>query len=251
LSIVSLSGLVFVIFFGVPQTDVLECETKLGDRYILKSKYIWTPLNPNPVHSSVRNSQGDYSVFFKRKKSDRWKNANATIQYIQIDAPDSAESLCSQVGVKNGTPILFQSFMNMQGYWYDWPHGFPDKLYTYDVNGTIPYIKQQLINVKGTPGDFREARVMEFNKQLIFELPITDNRVIVKAVLTSFSNDNGGTWSKLKLNRTPVIFEVEKKIYEQSYVARPVEINDEKVIEGGDRRSRGSLNGYRQKQLLD
>ena len=219
MSIVSLSGLVFVIFFGMPQNDVLVCETKHGDQYILKSKYIWTPLNPNPVHPSVRNSQDDYSVFFKRKNSDRWKNTNTTIQYIQIDAPDSAESLCAKVAVKNTIPLVFLSFMNKNDQWYSWPHDFPESLYTYARDGIKPFIQKQLDTIDGATSHYQEARVMPIGNQLIYELPIinkgirdnpTYENTKIIAVFASVSKDNGKNRSVLKLKLVPSIFETGK-----------------------------------------
>lgn len=251
--IISFIGLTIFIFYGLPQTDELVCEVNQGDRYLLKSKYMWTPLSPNPVHPSIRNSQDDYSVFFKRKESDKWINTGAFVQYNQIDAPGSAESLCAEVGVKNGTPLLFLSWMDKNGHWYDWPYGFPESLsiYSITINGTKPFILEQLKGIDGTPDYYRTPRIMPFNNQLIYELPVTNENVEIKAVFKSVSSDNGKTWSALKLSRVPDIFEMSKKRYEQSFGAKPIMINGERVIKGGDRRSRGSINGVRQKQILD
>jgi len=260
LSIILLIGLITFIFYGLPQTDELVCEVMQGDRYLLKSKYMWTPLDLNPVHPSIRHSQDDYSVFFKRRKSDRWKKTDNIVQYIQIDAPGSAENLCAQVGVKNGTPLLFLSWMDKNGHWYNWPYGFPDSLYAYTKDGTKISIQEQLDVINGTPSDYRTARIMPFNNQLLYELPIINKDIMnnptyenikIIAVFKSVSSDNGKTWSALKLSHTPDIFEIEKTVYEQSFVAWPIKINGEKVIKGGDRRSRGSLNGIRQKQFLN
>ncbi len=251
LSIILLIGLITFIFYGLPQTDELVCEVMQGDRYLLKSKYMWTPLDLNPVHPSIRHSQDDYSVFFKRRKLDRWEKTDNIVQYIQIDAPGSAESLCAEVAVKNNIPLVFLSFMTRNDQWYNWPYGLPESLSVETIDGIKPYIQEQLKGVDGTPDYYRTARIMPINNLLVFELPVTNKNIKIIAVFKSVSSDNGKTWSALKLSHTPDIFKIGKTVYEQSFVAWPIKINGEKVIKGGDRRSRGSLNGIRQKQFLD
>ncbi len=240
-----LVGLAFIVFFGFSQVDELVCEVNQGSRYTLKSKYTWTPLNPNPVFPDTRDNQDDYKVFFKKTIFGRSRDTGSIVQYNQIDAPGSAESLCAQVGVKNGTPILFLSYMDRNGHWYDWPYGFPDSLSTYTKDGTRPSILKQLDDIDGTPDDYRSGRIMLINNQLVFELPVTNKSISVTAVFKSKSDNNGKTWSALKLSLTSDIFELGKTLYEQSFIARPIIINGEKIIKGGDRRSRGSLNGVR------
>lgn len=248
IAIIMISAVLYIMFVnGIPQTDELVCKVDRGDRFVLKSKFNWFPFDLIPVQPRVRENQTYYTVYYKRRAGEWLKRTPFSIPYSQIDAPGSAENLCAQVGVKNGIPILYLSWMNKDGKWFDWPGIVPDVLYSYTRDGTKAYILKEINDkhIEGSPADFRTARIIQSGSVLVYELPVIDNELNVIAVLQSTSKDNGKNWGKLTLTTNSIIYKLNKNLYAQSFMAKPIIINGDKVIKGHDRKSRGTVNGVR------
>ena len=63
--------LAYVVFYGVPQTDKLICQSASGDQFVLTSRFRWAPIRLNP-YVDHRTSQENYHVTFIYVYSKKW-----------------------------------------------------------------------------------------------------------------------------------------------------------------------------------
>jgi hypothetical protein len=223
---------------AIPRSDVLECGLYDGSKFILTSKYEWSPLNKlNPHNSSGRERQENYRVALHKRGDFLIKNVPVSINYTEIINISSLEQACSEVGVINGVFVTNSSYLSKNDSWFD-RELIPEKLYLRSSSKEQTFNVRQTLDVLNAFPQFQYALVLPIKNRLFYEVALSTykdengnslpNGKIV-AVYQSISTDDGKTWADPIITKDAKIYELGKSILEQSFIARPISINGKKI----------------------
>jgi hypothetical protein len=86
------------VYAQIPKEDVLECGLPSGSKFVLKSKYLWIPLNLNPRSSKTRERNESFRVYYKKKNSLKSDKLSTTLPGQTLETADQGEYLCMTLG---------------------------------------------------------------------------------------------------------------------------------------------------------
>ncbi len=217
--------------YAIQREDVLECRIPDGSKFVLKSKYDWSPLARFFPHAAARINQEPYTVYYRAKNSLRLIDTGRNVRHSRDER--QFRDICSNVGMFRGRPLVTYKYFE-DGTWIgptpaatkklyveaamvDWPEQVRSQLQLFDLNG------------KSAGPAMNYAFLAPFDERLIFEHPVTRDGEHVVAVLKSESFDNGKTWQDLTITVEAKIFKIGKQLLEQPFIGQPARFNGKNV----------------------
>jgi hypothetical protein len=211
--------------------DVLECQTRAGDRFVLRSAYKQRLLPALAPHNSPiydRQPWRAEAVDAKGKASRSGLEA-VQIRYVgnQRWALDAA---CGEFSNPLGTPLAQDRFKAATGTWRgpgDLPTAPPSVGGNFDP---LPELQQQGFIRRG-PARLSQARPADA-ALLVYEVALfrsKEHDAGITAVWQSLSEDGGRSWSVPLAAQQSRLFELGRPITDSCLVARAVRFNGEVI----------------------
>lgn len=239
---------------AITRSDVLKCGLPDGSKFVLRSEYDWNWIPLPAIHSSrVTNRKSWTPDFFNT--AGRKSNVPASVTYRGKENPNELKEVCSHFGMLNGIPLAPFTFLFKSGNWTP-SNGFPwEKLSlrvdkeTDSTSGEVnldrltPSIRAMMDKAGIGGSAFRFGFIAPQNGLWVYEQPLYGKQwrraggskssydVIFDAVYQSFATDNGKTWSDPIVTTDAKIFEIGKSWLQQSFIARPISLNDKPIPE--------------------
>jgi hypothetical protein len=216
----------FAIYGGhIPSQDVLVCETKNGEFFILKSKYNFAPIGliAGPVDS--HQNQEPYRIYYQNKYAFLPQRLVPSINNYMDASKFSAA--CATVGFYKGYPISVEAYFENNA-WIPLSHDIEDKLISASTFSTS--LKTQLEKYDYW-ANISYAFVVPTGKYLLIENPLITSDYKILAVISSKSFDDGKTWQEPVVTEKAEMFEVGKSLFDQSFIAHPVSFNSRPIFQ--------------------
>lgn len=214
---------------AIRREDVLECGLPEGGKFILVAKYDWEPLaRIIPADVAERLNQEPFSVYFQPKRSLR-KLAIESMSVAHKSLAEYAMSaqICQRFGEKNGVPYAGTSYFLPAKSTKFVGTRFDRKLVLSDVPQRNPeHIRLAMKDMHAYPA---VGAISVINGHLVSERAVMDVKGAVVSVFRSESHDNGESWRDPTITSRAEIFEIGKRIEQQTFIARPIRINGKKV----------------------
>lgn len=216
---------------AIPREDVLECKVADGSKFVLKSKYDWSPLARLYRETADRINQEPYSVYYKKKHSLLLTDIGRNVSHSQHES--DFQRICSAVGLFRGRPVALYKYFEA-GRWIGLTPDAAQKLYvqasTVDQSEQVRSDLQRFdLDGKSAVPELNFAFVAPIDRRLVFEHPVTRDGEHVIAVFQSESLDNGKTWQDLNITTDAKIFEIGKALLDQSFIGQPSRFNGKKI----------------------
>jgi len=138
----------------------------------------------------------------------------------------AGRNVCGRLGRWKGYALVKEAFLQSDGHWFNagsssvlknqqWSFG-----YGYEPKWIAPILNR----MSASPAIDDFSFIVPVGDGLVNEQPISDRRdqYIIKAVYQSTSKDGGKTWSAPIITPHAYIFELGRKIEDQSFVGRPL-----------------------------
>lgn len=196
-------------------THVAECHLSDGSKFVLRAKEKRSLLNFHP-----HGSEGPapyWGIFYQPKGKFRETQAPGSLPFHGPDTPD-----CTTLGLVHGTPVVFFSFLDRKGKWFD-SKRIPENVQQAAAYST-PGV-EQLLEKHQLGSLYRQAFVAPVGTDIVYEAPLLtfpqgDQDGIVSAVMQSISRDGGATWSAPAISRKAFVYELGKSTLKQSFTAK-------------------------------
>jgi len=194
-------------------TFTIDCTVSDGSQFILRAEY---SRNFLPGHHGPYTPKGYWDIFYKRKNSLVKRQAPGSIHFSRAD--------CSQVGMLNGTPLVYFSFLDKGGTWFD-TDLLPAAVFSAGTPQTqSPEIKEKL-SADRLSIPYMEGFVAPVGNLIVFEAPVLTTKLgdtdgIVTAVLQATSADNGNTWTTPDITNAARIYELGRSRKAQTFLGK-------------------------------
>lgn len=211
--------------------EVMTCGFSDGSRVELRATYEWSPLGAVLRHIgdvSSRSEQSAYAVYVKDEKG-KWQASPRWVSWYgrPLDGKEvhmlSGTATCLSVGRLNGRFLVDGSFKQDNGKW------FLDPAFDLKLNSSVKampvWVAQHLKKIQGTPTESQFSFMAPMDGAWVNEQPISNKNAhfVIHAVYQSISKDEGQTWSAPIITPHARIFEIGRKLEEQSFVGRPLD----------------------------
>lgn len=215
----------------IPRHDTVECLLPDGSTIELKSRYLWIPVNLNPMSSKTRERNDPFHITIKLKGHFRAIESVGELGGITLQTVDQGRKLCEDFGAFQNNIYTPYETIRLKDH-----KSFP--IADHRPN-TIPAIKS--LRTKEDAAILTENAVEASNDNVIKiradgtwvneQALYTLDFKTIKAVFKSESTDEGKTWTPGIISTAPEIFELSKPLREQTFIARPIKVNGKKVYD--------------------
>lgn len=215
--------------YSVAKEDVLECGLADGRKFVLRSKYLFSPtarfvpsghvtdrVNQEPYKAEPNS--GDGAVVGRMMYSVRYEGADRRA-HVQA---------CGNFGMLRGVALVRWSFLEPDGKWFD-AALLPNRLQLSPVlDEQAAEVRKRLAELELSP-EYLYAFVFPAGTRLVYEQPLLDPRGEVAYVAQAFSTDHGASWSEPSITKQAQIFELGRRMQAQSFLAKPLAFNGVKL----------------------
>lgn len=212
-SVLAAGLLLFGSTTALAGTFVIDCGLNDGSKFVLRAEY---SRNFLPGHHGPYTPKGFWEVYYKAKNHVGKTQAPASIQFSSSD--------CTQVGMVNGTPVVYFSFLDRHGNWFK-SDLLPKAVFSSGSPDTQPPAIRKKLAAKDLFIPYMEGFVAPFDHTIVYEAPVLDTKAgdgngIVVAVLQTISSDNGRTWLEPDVTTLSRIYELGKSPKSQSFYGK-------------------------------
>ncbi len=209
--------------------DVLECSLSDGSKFILKSKYVWTPI-PLTRHSSEHGRNEEFRVYYHKRLRLQSIKLNATYPSERLQTTSQMEQICKGLGGLKNTAFGDNFIIRLTDNKVFEFESNSDRSVSLTENGDTKILKEMRDLYNAQPTSESALAVLIIGSNLfVSEDPLVDKNNIVVAVYRTESNDYGVTWKKPRVSRNAEIFRIGKALKDQFVFARPLKFNGKKI----------------------
>lgn len=221
---------------SVQRSEVMMCGFADGSDVKLKATHDWSPLGA--LLSKVgdvrtRSDQQGYVAYFRLENGEASEAPGGPGYMTPSEDPArkhlAGDAVCSKVAKWHGRPMINRSFLQNDGRWFDGGQVIPIISAYHEL---MPkWIEVSLRKMNGSPIWSGFSLIAPVDDSLVHEQPIGDVKegFVIRAVYQTISKDAGKTWSSPTLTPHAYIFEIGRRVEDQSFVGRPISFEIQKL----------------------